>query len=218
MKNILVLLISQFLLGVSYGQSAWKLEDYSKWDHKNFRKNQIFNQTFSTSNPDYLLLDAALFFLTNEERSKIGVSPMRYHRLLEVAAYNHSMKMATTDFFSHKNSVDNSRYSTSDRGKLAGVTNPSFAENIAYNFLEDGSSYLQVAETLIDQWMNSSGHKENILSTKGLQMACGAYYLDGNIFGTQVFQWFNDVIENPNGGIDGLPKIKHVSESNRKYR
>jgi len=208
MRKFLSLAIALCSVSITLAQSAWKLDDYSKWNHSNFRQNKMFNQPFSISEPDYLLLDAALFFMTNEERSKIGVAAMRYHRLLEVAAYNHSMKMATTGFFSHQNSVDASRSSTSDRGKLAGVSNPSFAENIAYNHPESGSSYLQVAEKLIDQWMNSPGHKENILSAKGRQMAAGTYYSNGRIYGTQVFQWFSDVIEDPNGGRDQLPQSR----------
>jgi uncharacterized protein YkwD len=183
---IIVFILTNYSLSVQ-AQSSWQLEDYEKWSHTNFRQNAVFNQTFSTSNPDYLLLDAALFYMTNEERAKVGVAPMRYHKLLEVAAYNHSYKMATTGFFSHTNSVDASPASTSDRGKLAGISNPSFAENITYNYPGSGSSYMQVAFKLMDQWMNSPGHKSNILSTNGQLMGGGAF-LDGTkIYGTQVF-------------------------------
>jgi uncharacterized protein YkwD len=212
MKNFLSLIISLIFVNISFGQSLWKVEDYEKWDHRNFRQNQSFNEPFSISNPDYLLLDAALFFITNEERSKAGIPPMRYHKFLEVAAYNHSLKMATTGFFSHYNSIDVSRKSTGDRGKLAGITNPHIAENIAYNFPKNGSTYMQVAALVIKQWMNSPGHKENILSKSGRQMGVGAYYIDNKIYGTQAFQWFEDIIENPNGGTDQLPKQKTITD------
>jgi uncharacterized protein YkwD len=205
MRKQLFFAIFCCLQGIIFAQSAWRIEDYSKWDHSNFRQNPSFNRPFSTSNPDYLLLDAIIFFMTNEERSKVGVAPMSYHKMLEIAAYNHSLKMATTGFFSHQNSVDASRYSTSDRGKLAGVSNPSFAENIAYNYPAEGSSYLQVGNKLIVQWMNSPGHKENILSSKGRQLGVGTYYYDDKIYGTQVFQWFSYVKENPYGSVDQLP-------------
>lgn len=204
MKKIPLITLLFFTIN-TFTQKTWQLEDYSKWNHNNFRQNTIFNQVFSASNPDYLLLDAAIFFMTNEERSKAGEAPIRYHKLLEVAAYNHSLKMATTGFFSHNNYINSSRYSTSSRGRLAGVSNPSFAENIAYNYPENNSSYIKVAEKLLFQWMNSSGHKENILSTKARQMAAGTYYYNGKIYGTQVFQWFSDVIENSNSGVDRLP-------------
>jgi uncharacterized protein YkwD/FtsZ-binding cell division protein ZapB len=204
MKNFVLFLIV-FSVNNSFSQYNWQEDNYSEWDHTNFRQNQVFNQPFSTSNPDYLLLDAAVFYLTNEERSKAGVYPLGYHKLLEIAAYNHSLKMAKTGFFSHENPIDGSRYSTSDRGKLAGVTNPSFAENIATFTQRNGSTYLQVATKLVNQWMNSSGHRKNILSREGRQMAAGTYYHNGEIYGTQVFQWFSDVIESPYGGRDQLP-------------
>ena len=191
----------------SFGQENWKLQDYSKWDYTNFRQNQLFNQPFSTLDPDYLLLDAAVYYLTIEERAKLDIPTLPYHKLLEVAAYNHSMKMATTGFFSHRNPNDNSRTKTEDRGKLAGVSNPKFAENIAMNYPNDNASYLQVAASLIEQWMNSSGHRSNILSSKAKQMGAGTYYINGQIYGTQVFQWFYFVDENSNGK-DQLPTQK----------
>ena len=45
-------------------------------------------------------------------------------------------------------------------------------------------------------------------------MAAGTYFYDGKIYGTQVFQWFSDVIENPNGGSDYLPKQINTSVTN----
>lgn len=195
------------------GQTSWQPTDYAKWDHTNFRSNQKFHQTFSTTDPDYQLLNAAVFYLTNVERTNRGVSALPHHELLEVAAYNHSMKMATTGFFSHTNTVDKSRASTEDRGHLAGIANPKFAENIAYNYPDVGSTYLQVATKLIDQWMNSPGHRSNILSTEGKQMGAGTYYYSGKIYGTQVFQWFYFVQESPAGGIDKLPSTKNISNS-----
>ena len=206
MKRYLLLIFC--FLSISslvHGQSSWKLSDYSRYTHENYQSFSAFNNAFSTSNPDYLLLDAALFYMVNAERAKRGIAPMRYHRLIEVAAYNHSKKMAVTDFFSHQNPKDASRKSPEDRGRLAGVSNPSFAENIAYNYPASGASYLEVAAKLMDQWMNSSGHKANILSTNGRQMGCGTYYANGRIYGTQCFQWFSDVRENPEGGVDKLP-------------
>lgn len=206
MKKLLVLsvLLVSF---ISFGQDNWKLQNYSSWNYSNFRQNQLFNQLFSTSDPDYLLLDAAVYYLTNEERAKLDIPALPYHKLLEVAAYNHSMKMATTGFFSHRNPIDTSRAKTKDRGKLAGVSNPKFAENIAMNYIRDNATYLQVATTLIEQWMNSTGHRSNILSNKAKQMGAGTYYINGKIYGTQVFQWFYFVDENFNGK-DQLPKQK----------
>ena len=191
-----------------HAQYVWSSEDYSKWTHDTFRKYPHFHDTFSTDDPDYLLLNAAVFYLTNEQRVKYGIYPLPYHESLEIAAYNHSLKMATGNFFSHSNNLDNSRRSTSDRGKLAGISNPHLAENIAYNYVNSNDSYLEVAAKLIDQWMNSSGHRSNILSTKGKQMGAGTFYQDGRIYGTQNFQWFENIRLNSYGSEDQLPSPK----------
>ena len=194
-------------------QNCWQTSDYSIWEYTNFRENELFNQPFSTINPDYLLLDAAVFYLTNEERAELGLSVLRYNKLLEVAAFNHSMKMATTGFFDHTNRLDATRRGTTERGKLAGVANPRIAENIAYNYnYTDGKTYIQVAQKLVEQWMNSPGHRSNILSNNGKQMGMGTFYVNGRMYGTQVFQWFEFVIESAAGGIDRLPVIKCNSE------
>ncbi len=206
-----------FLMAIScmaQSQSYWKIENYNNWTHQNFRQNPLFNKTFSTSNPDYLLLDAALFYLTNVERAKIGIAPMRYHRMVEIAAYNHSKSMAKQNFFSHTNSNSMARKSPSDRGKLAGIANAAFAENIAYNYPTAGNSYLEVAEALMNQWMNSKGHKDNILSEKGRQMGCGTYFSGGKIYGTQCFQWFSDVQENTSIQVDRLPPTLGEKDDN----
>ncbi|MCH1401523.1 MAG: CAP domain-containing protein [Schleiferiaceae bacterium] len=116
-----------------HAQYVWSSEDYSKWRYDTFRQHPRFHDKFSPTDPDYLLLNAAVFYLTNEQRVKYGVYPLPYHRGLETAAYNHSLKMATHNFFSHSNNLDNSRKSTSDRAMLAGISNPYLAENIAYH-------------------------------------------------------------------------------------
>lgn len=194
-------------------QNCWQSSDYSIWEYTNFRKNKLFNQPFSIINPDYLLLDAAVFYLTNEERAELGFPLLRYNKLLEVAAFNHSMKMATTGFFDHTNPLDATRRGTTERGKLSGVVNPHIAENIAYNHTDGGETYIQVAQKLVKQWMTSPGHRSNILSRNGKQMGMGTFYVNGRIYGTQVFQWFEFVIENAAGGIDQLPTNKCNSEN-----
>lgn len=205
MQRHTIIIFWIFSINTLIAQSSWQTEEYFNWDHTNFRRNQLFHQEFSKANPDYLLLDAAIFYLTNEQRSILGIPILPYHILLEVAAYNHSMKMATTNFFSHDNPVDASRASTEDRGHLAGVVNPKFAENIAYSYVSGGNTYLQVAAELVDLWMTSPGHRSNILSRNGKQMGAGTYYLNERIYGTQVFQWFSFLIESPAGGTDELP-------------
>lgn len=194
-------------LSFSLKAQGWKIEDYQKWDHTNFRNCMLFEQVFNSENPDYMLLDAAIFFLTNEERSNHHVPIMRYQKNLEIAAYNHSLHMAKRKFFDHSNSIEPGRRNPSDRGILAGIENPHLAENIAYYPLFNRMTYMDVAEYAIEMWMNSPGHRSNILSTSGLQFGCGVYYYtdEGYFYATQDFQWFENVVEAKQKQKDQLP-------------
>ena len=63
--RIIITLLSLFVVSheLVFGQVYWKIDDYQNWNHSNFRSNKIFNQPFSTTNTDYLLLDAAQLML-----------------------------------------------------------------------------------------------------------------------------------------------------------
>lgn len=190
----LILWLCILMVPVSlFAQTHWQYHFYVDIDYSNFRQKSIFKQEIGYSDFDAALLNAAIFFATNEQRVKHGKSPVPYCSALEICAYNHSLKMAKTGFFSHENTKDESRRTTSHRGKLAGIKNPSLAENIAYTSYRSSQSYLNLADDIMDIWMNSSGHKSNILSDNDLQMGCGAYLKSSTCYATQCFQWFRKV-------------------------
>lgn len=203
MKTIIILLTWLLLPASLTASPRWNRDNYKVIDHKNFRKAEAFNKKIDYSHIDYGLVNAAVFYLTNEQREKKRLKPLEYAPALEVMAWNHSVQMAGKKFFSHTNFKDKKRRDTDDRARLAGITNPSIAENIAYS-TEDPQTYLEVAEMLVDLWMHSKGHKENILSKSALQLGCGAYYYKGSWYGTQNFQWFKKV-EMGNDAVDELP-------------
>jgi len=220
--------------------AGWKYSDYTSTDYKNYRNNTLMQQKIDPDNIDYPLANAAIYFMTNEIRVKNGLSPLEYSQELEIAAWHHSKLMVEKKFFSHTNSLDSIRRDTSARGKLAGITNPSIAENIAEGFglnyspgspiyprnvekgefsyssngpLLENHTYITLAESLLTQWMNSSGHRSNILSKSALQMGGGVYFYRDrsfyNIFkcrATQNFQWFNRIT--PGTRTDNLPAEK----------
>jgi uncharacterized protein YkwD len=205
MKRILSLLL---LLTVTYtfatAQKSWDYDMYETADHTNFRSLDIFHQSFDKDNPDIPLLDAAMFFLTNEQRVKHNKSAAEYHPALEIAAYNHSKRMAKTEF-SHTG-TDADRKTPRQRGELAGIANPKLAENIAYSHISQGLTYLELADKVITQWMNSPGHRSNILSEETHQLGCGAYVKDSYVYSTQNFQWFYKIKEQK--AKDELPPLK----------
>jgi uncharacterized protein YkwD len=183
--------------------SVWSEADYAAVALASFRQDPRFLARIDLAAIDYPLLDAAVFFATNEIRVKQGLKPLAWSPALEQAALGHARRMAEKNFFNHTDPYDRSRASKEDRGHLAGIANPHLAENIAETFglvyaaLIPPHTYLSFADSVLDMWMHSSGHRANILSTNGLELGCGARLYANRSFyempmfkAVQNFQWF----------------------------
>ena len=90
--------------------------------------------------------------LVNEARADAGCSALDIDARLTRAAQGHSTDMSDNDYFSHT-SQDGRTFV--DRVKAAGYPSPG-AENIAMG--------QRSPEDVMDAWMNSDGHRENILN------------------------------------------------------
>lgn len=112
--------------------------------------------------------------LVNAERTKQGLKELQYDwELARVARYK-SEDMRDNKYFSHTSPVYGSPF---DMIKNFGITYKAAAENIA-----KGQT---TPEQVVKSWMNSSGHRANILSTKYTHIGVG-YAKDGHIW-TQQF-------------------------------
>lgn len=89
--------------------------------------------------------------LTNTARAKAGCRPLRRDDRLDDAALRHSLDMSTKVYFSH-DSKDGRTFS--DRILAAGYTSPG-GENIARG--------QTTAAEVVQAWMDSPGHRRNIL-------------------------------------------------------
>jgi uncharacterized protein YkwD len=190
-----------------------------------FRTEKSFNDTLDFNNIDLLRLNAILFYITNEIRARHKLQVLEYAKELEEAAAMHSRDMVNLEFFSHDNPYDPKKKTPNDRSFLSGVLNPYIAENIAEDFglqYKSGSNiyipgkgkfsyepegelilprtYLSLAGSLVERWMNSPEHRKNILSPDALQMGCGTYYFTDPQFNdmptfmaTQNFQWYEKI-------------------------
>lgn len=192
------------IFALAEGQTTWKYDYYKEINHTNYKTYEMFNQTFDAGKPDIPLMNALLFFMTNEIREKHSLTVIEYSPELETASYHHAERMVKEDFFSHTDKYSAKRREPDDRAKLAGVSNPYIAENIAYSSFSISNSYIQTAEILIDIWMKSKGHRENILSKEALQGGAGVYFKGNEIFGVQNFQWFEKIITK--NATDKLPE------------
>ncbi|MBN2766634.1 MAG: CAP domain-containing protein [Paludibacteraceae bacterium] len=181
---------------------------YSGYSHSNYRSILGVNMEVDFESPNYKLLNALVFFRTNEIRVEKGLHALKHHERLEQAAGMHASDMLKGDFFAHDNPLQQERKTPSDRYRLCGISNPYAAENIANNFAikykantavyvldeekglfsyePDGEaiarhSYLSFAESVVEKWMGSKGHRENILRSTALELGCGClFYRDKN--------------------------------------
>ena len=111
--------------------------------------------------------------LTNLERAKAGCGALRIDSRLTAAAQAHSKDMVDRDYFSHT-SPDGK--GPGDRAAAAGYPRWS-GENIAAGY--------PTAAAVVQGWMNSAGHKANILNCQS--KATGVGYDSRRNMWTQMF-------------------------------
>ncbi len=121
--------------------------------------------------------------LTNIERAKAGLQPLELNNQLLNAAQDHSNDMAQDDFFSHTG-ADGS--SIGDRVRASGYQYSTTGENIAAGQTTPAQ--------VVEGWMNSPGHRANILNPNYTEIGVGYEYLQNdtgsvnyNHYWTQVF-------------------------------
>ncbi|MFE3559875.1 CAP domain-containing protein [Streptomyces sp. NPDC059193] len=119
--------------------------------------------------------EAAVVTLVNQERAQAGCGPVRANPPLAGLARAFSKDMATRGFFSHTDPDDNSPW---DRAAKAGISGLG-GENIARG---QGD-----AEAVMKAWMNSPGHKANILNCEFRTLGVGAHFAAGGPWWTQDF-------------------------------
>ncbi|MEM7179544.1 MAG: CAP domain-containing protein [Spirochaetota bacterium] len=134
-----------------------------------------------------LRMEKEVLRLTNIERRKVGAPPLKWDNNLARAARYHAADMATENYFSH-DSQDRSggrlKKSCATFKRIRAFSNKAGAENIAA-----GSS---TAKAVINQWMNSSGHRKNMLSKSYKTLGVGYYKKSGSKWGNywvQNFGW-----------------------------
>lgn len=120
----------------------------------------------------------AVLELVNAERAKNGLNALQLDSALSKVAEAHSKDMATRNFFSHTNPDGLSPF---DRIKNAGISYRTAGENIAAG--------QKTPEQVVEGWMNSEGHRKNILNASFTKMGLG--YVKANsgysTYWTQLF-------------------------------
>jgi len=119
--------------------------------------------------------EAEVLKLVNEERAKVGCSAVAANSSLTDLAQAFSEDMDSRDFFDH---TDPSGRSPWDRAAKAGLTNLG-GENIARG--------QATAAAVMEAWMNSPGHRANILNCDFKTLGVGVHFGSGGPWWTQDF-------------------------------
>lgn len=107
--------------------------------------------------------------LTNGHRRQAGLAPLRLNEKLSSAAQAHSESMAEDDFFSHTGRDGSSPF---DRIRSNGYQYKTAAENIAAGY--------STPESVVNAWMDSPGHRGNILNGNFREIGIGYHFLDND--------------------------------------
>lgn len=187
--TILCLFISASAATVTYtvvkGDSLWKIA--VKYE---VGLSEIISSNPQFTNPDLIypgdkvyvpLLDTEItsyeqqvIDLVNEQRAKNGLRKLTANWELSRVARYKSQDMHDNKYFSHTSPTYGSPF---DMMKSFGISYRSAGENIAQGY--------RTPEAVVKGWMNSSGHRANILNSSYTQIGVG-YVSDGNYW-TQMF-------------------------------
>ncbi|WP_405443349.1 CAP domain-containing protein [Streptomyces avidinii] len=120
--------------------------------------------------------ESAVLALVNKERSAAGCGPVTMNAKLSAAARGYSDTMARSGVMSHTG-PDGSTMTT--RVEAAGYAWSRLGENIARGQSD--------ADAVMKAWMNSSGHRANILNCDFREIGIGVHKGDGGPWWTQNF-------------------------------
>ena len=132
------------------------------------------NNDASSSDYEVSAFEQKVLELTNAERAKQGLSPLAIDLELSKVARIKSQDMKNQNYFSHNSPTYGSPF---DMMSQFGIAYSAAAENIA-----QGQT---TPEEVVQAWMNSQGHRENIMNANYTHIGIG-YVAEGHYW-TQMF-------------------------------
>ncbi len=116
----------------------------------------------------------------NRLRRAYHLAPLEFYKELLPVARGYSRRMAEEGFFSH---TDPEGRGTRERLNVAGIRWSALAENIASE-----RGWVNPVAVSVHGWMDSAGHRGNILNASFNQTAVGAWISEnGAVYFTQIF-------------------------------
>jgi uncharacterized protein YkwD len=161
------------------------------------KDNTLINKNAGCNYQTNSQFESRVAELINEERAKEGLAPLAIQSQLTTAARLHSADMACNNFFSHTGSDGSS---SSLRVARQGYIGSYIGENIAAGY--------STPESTVNAWMNSSGHRANILNVNYIELGVGYVYRSGSPYGA----YWTNAFARPSahtisGKIDSLENV-----------
>lgn len=164
-------------------------------------KNFVNSVVDPKSQIDISELEQEVNRLINLERTNQGLRPLIWDDKIGLIAREHSQDMANRNFFAHENpegedpTARSNRHGYSCMKDYGSYYTYGLAENIAetpvYSNVEgcgSTTSLDSLAECIVDGWMQSPGHRENILTKTYTKTGIGiSYSSDDKAYSTQDF-------------------------------
>jgi uncharacterized protein YkwD len=213
MKILLILSFS--LLPFTAEAQTWTPESYKTHNESTFYRLESLYEVIDFKKVNFDLLQAAIFYLTNEERKKANLKPFEFQSRIENVAAGHAQDMVKYGFYSHTSSIRIKR-TVQDRFHLEGLNPKYYGENICSTYglqYQSGRkvnppyptgeftyaytskrekipphTYISFAKEVVKLWMNSPGHRQNILNPNFTSLGCGArLYLEKSFYNMPYF-------------------------------
>jgi uncharacterized protein YkwD len=213
MRRLLILGFT--LISLSSSAQNWTSESYRNYDETTFYRIEALYEAIDFNEINFPLLQAAIFYMTNEERKKAQLKPFEFKSEIETVASGHAQDMVKYGFYSHTSKIRIKR-TVLDRFHLEGLNPEFFGENICSTYglqYQSGRkvnppypsgeftyaltskrevipphTYLTFAKSVVKLWMDSPGHRQNILNPKFQTLGCGArVYREKNFYNMPYF-------------------------------
>jgi uncharacterized protein YkwD len=199
--------IYSLVLSIAFGTfpAGQKTDALCNMSSMDFLLQTSLDKTVDYSNPDTSILDAAIFHLTNVERKRIGLKALKFSKALYKSSMLHNAEMIRHGYLSHQNKRGMDffdRILQQDKSFRMGAENIAtilpfkVGASVKYTYKKrngkfeyhtlDGKpllleTYRTMATKLVANWMNSPGHKKNILNKELTHIGC-SLIISANIY------------------------------------
>lgn len=199
LQKIIMLLASLLLFALPVSAASYKVQKGDTlWkiaQKNNTTTKELVSLNPTLKNPNYLTIAQKLTVsqnkqnttttqatstqqevvnLVNKERAKVGLAALTMDSALTKVAQAKSQDMKDNSYFSHTSPTYGSPF---DMMKQFGISYKSAGENIAKGQTS--------AQQVVEAWMNSEGHRANILDKKFTHIGVG--YVSSGHYWTQMF-------------------------------